>query len=278
MRQGGLTGGFYGLLPATVHILGNSYKGKHWPTSDSTGGEEENDMELKALDKDIKRFRYWGSRVKSQVDIEEAGARGQLVRDALQIPRTSSRMLYIGGHTTRQNGEPVYLPADCYEAGPQTVALGLPFSEMRDLLLKDSLPRPLLLVTDFCDGGNVLRLPYVLCYDSAESYWKETNDCVPSDWPSEKTILHYAAADKDREAHEFTTIGGIFTREFCNISPRKHMSLAERSRSIRNGMDTYFNEYELDRGIRLEQKHQVYSSHKLDLNDVRPLKRLGFSQ
>lgn len=36
-------------------------------------------MELKALDKDIKRFRYWGSRVKSQVDIEEAGARGQLV-------------------------------------------------------------------------------------------------------------------------------------------------------------------------------------------------------
>lgn len=235
-------------------------------------------MELKSAAQDIPRIKYWVSRIKSQVDVEDAEARGECVREVLQNPRTLSRMLYIAGHTTRQNGEPVYLPANCYEGGPQTAAPGVPFSEMRFLLLKDPLPMPLLFISDFCDAGNVLRLPYVLRYDGAKSYWEETNDCLPSDWPIDKTILHYAAADRDQKAHEFTTIGGIFTREFCNISPRKHVSLGERSRLMQKGMDTYFNEYErLNPGMRPEQKHQVYSSHKQDLDDIRPFKRLGFS-
>lgn len=184
-------------------------------------------------------------------------------------------VLWIIGHTVRQNGEPAYSPAECYENG-SAAALGIPFSEMRDLLLRDPFPMPLLLVTAFCDCKNILRLPYVLCYDGVKSSWEETKACVPSDWPSEKKVLHYAATDKDQKAYEFTRTGGIFTRGLCNTSPRKHIPLGERSRLIQEGMDTYFARYEkLHPGTRLEQKHQVYSSHKQDLDDIRPFRRLG---
>lgn len=83
-KSRGLYGSFYGLLAPIVHIVGNSYEGKRWPTSEhSIGYEKDSDMELKSLEVDFSRIKYWASRLNPQVVIEEPEARGQYIREVL---------------------------------------------------------------------------------------------------------------------------------------------------------------------------------------------------
>ncbi|KAF8603384.1 hypothetical protein BDV93DRAFT_169786 [Ceratobasidium sp. AG-I] len=212
---------------------------------------------------DFKRFKYWASRIDPKIQLEMVEAPGQLIRQVLGAPRITATIIYLIGHTTRlDNGELTYLSAECFENGPQT-PMGVPFFEMRDLLMKDPNPAPLLLASDFCNGTNFLGLPFVLRHNGTDSYWEEVKGCTPGSWPSHKVVLHFTATSVDQMAHEFESAGGIFTREFCNISPLKGITLGDRSRSIQEGMDKFFDEYEkLKPGKRPTQQHQVYSSHK----------------
>lgn len=78
-----------------------------------------------------------------------------------------------------------------------------------------------------------IELPYVLRHTSGRSYWEETGDCAPSEWSSNKQMvnikemryiryvplakelcqkLHFAATARGQKAHEFQSVGGIFTR------------------------------------------------------------------
>lgn len=256
-------------------MLGNSYKNKYWP-EDMADGEADKSMEMR-WPKDFATFKYWAGRINDGTPLEMVEAEAQHIREVLGTPRIASTIVYLIGHTMRlDNGEFVYLPAECFKNGPQR-PMGIPYSEMRDLILKDPNPAPLLFVGDFCNCINILRLPYVLCHDGANSSWKEVEGCTPSSWPSNKVVLHFAATSVDQLAHEFESSGGIFTRQFCNISPRQSITLGERSRLIQGWMDAFFNDYEvLNPGKRLAQQHQVYSSHKQDLNDTRLFRHMGF--
>lgn len=226
---------------------------------------------------DFNKFRYWASRMDKQIESRElVEAGGQHIREAFGSLRTSPTIIYLLGHAMRpEDGEPIYLPAECCENWSQA-ATGIPFSELRDLALIDPNPRPLLLVTDFCECANLLGLPYMLCHNSAGWYWEETKAYPSSEWPDNKEVLHFAGADVNQMSYEFHTSGGIFTREFCNISPRKAMSLWERSQGIQKQMDSFFDKLQDLNKARPVQQHRVYSSHKKDLNDKHTFKSMGF--
>ncbi|KAF8603383.1 hypothetical protein BDV93DRAFT_523440 [Ceratobasidium sp. AG-I] len=148
---------------------------------------------------------------------------------------------------------------------------------MSRLISIDPKPEPLLLVTDICYCTNILRLPYVLRHEDGGSFWEETGDCAPSEWPSNKRMLHFAATSEGQTAHEFKSTGGIFTREFGNIPPRARVTLATRSKSIQEGMDAFFVKYEKGKpGEHIVQQHQVFSSHKYDLDNKKLFHDLGF--
>lgn len=230
-------------------------------------------MELDSV-ADLNKINYWCSFIHGiQVESSEADAESGIIRTALEAPRTMPTIFYFIGHTKRSSSgkECYYLTADWRNITPQ----GIPFLVIRQMLLEDQNPAPLLLITDFCDCDNILGLPYVLCDDGVKAHWKPTEASNPLDWVGGEEVLHFAATEVGEVAYEFQSTGGIFTREFCNISPGKKMTLVAKSREIQGRMNVFFREYQvLNPGTPLlQQQHRIYSSHELDLNDANVLRR-----
>lgn len=227
-------------------------------------------MRLGGVRRDRKNITRWARRIPNpQFGIGKTNARSEVIRQSLRAPRTSSTVIYFAGHVENCNNELYYLSADLGYIKPR----GISFSEIRELLLEDSTPRPLLLITDFCECENILRLPYVLFDDGVNAHWEEIKACDPLSWATEKQMLHFAATDVGQAAQEFKSTGGLFTNKFCKIPPHEEMTLLERSRDIQMRMDRFLKEYAAMKGseVPIVQQHRIYSSHKLDLTDVHVL-------
>lgn len=185
------------LWPQLAHLAG-----------DNVAGES---MWLEYTTKDFQHIGNWTTRANIQPGEVETEARGRFIRDILARPRDTPTVVFFVGHTIPLPGGPAYVPADSSGHGPQVPIDALYFSEMRQSMLMDPNPSPLLLVTDFCDCDNILGLPYVLRRKGNTGYWEETGCCVPSEWPQHKEMLHFAATSTGESAHEFESTGGIFT-------------------------------------------------------------------
>ncbi|CAE7200414.1 unnamed protein product, partial [Rhizoctonia solani] len=112
----------------------------------------------------------------------------------------------------------------------------------------------LLFVTEVCYCQNFLQLPYVLEWDGTEARWKET-DYFSTFKKTSNDIVHFAATSPGESAMSFG-IGSVFTKAFCNIDPKKELSLE----AILEQLQGNINEV-LSKEPQLEpQNPKIYSS------------------
>ncbi|KAG8736120.1 hypothetical protein FRC12_017762, partial [Ceratobasidium sp. 428] len=107
--------------------------------------------------------------------------------------------------------------------------------------------------------------------------WKETGISSDSDRWDDKRILHFASTTPAMESYDFPSAGGIYTREFYNVAPvDSDTTFGMRLDRIQTMVGKYLKEYASMRNEEpLEQRHQVYSSHKLDFNDTSIFKTMN---
>ncbi|KAF8603386.1 hypothetical protein BDV93DRAFT_169908 [Ceratobasidium sp. AG-I] len=193
-------------ISVVVHILGNIYKNVPWPlTEDCPHENEPGLMQLASIKLDRERFMRWANCIPDcLIETCENKAEGQLIREVLQRARELPTVVIFFGHTALSEEGLCYWTKDKLQA--------ISFSEIRRLLLEDPNPKPLLLVTDFCDCDNILGLPYVLDDDGANAGWTETEAYRPGGWANEKKMLQFAATEPEREAYDFQSTGGIYSR------------------------------------------------------------------
>ncbi|KAG9095696.1 hypothetical protein FS749_009976 [Ceratobasidium sp. UAMH 11750] len=130
----------------------------------------------------------------------------------------------------------------------------------------------------FCYCNNFMRLPHVAEKIGGVWVWTKTPEYSdPSLWDG-KQILHFASTSEKEQAHAFPSSGGLYTREFYNVSPYAETTLGGRLDKIQDRMDWFFGEYaKLPNRAHLKQRSRLYSSHKLDFNDTNVFGAMGLS-
>ncbi|QRW09992.1 hypothetical protein RhiLY_08991 [Ceratobasidium sp. AG-Ba] len=271
-RSNALQGSFYGLLPVEVFMLSNKYKGLSWT-------EDGNDktMELEN-EKDLARVKNWASRINGVKALECDQVNGKMMRMLLgRCSKEAPTILYLSGHTTTIAGEQVYLPADCFDAKKRIPVQGVSFKEMRELLSPGYKTHSLLLITDACNMGNFMKLPFVLRANNGCGHWEKTEHFVEGGPEMDQSVIHCASTEATGFSYGSRIKGGFYTQMFCNYRIDEDLTLAERSTRIQEAMFEYMKAYsEMPGGQPLDQRHQIYSSKAFDLNDTNIFVNLGF--
>ncbi|KAG9123043.1 hypothetical protein FRC07_000314 [Ceratobasidium sp. 392] len=183
--------------------------------------------------------------------------------------------IVVNGHVDMTSNGRVYSSL----SGGSEPSSGIPLVDMGRWLTEKEESMDLVFITDVILLLHELsrQLPYVgERKDDGTWYWQETGTCSdPGQW-DDKRILHFASTSEGESAHEFPSTGGIYTREFYNVAPRDdNVTFGQRLDLIQAGMDKFFDQWASSRGVRLEQHHRVYSSHKLDFADRSIFKTRG---
>ncbi|QRV95689.1 hypothetical protein RhiJN_23707 [Ceratobasidium sp. AG-Ba] len=219
--------------------------------------------------KDYERVREWarwlapGSKTGVYISTD---AKLDEIRPVLESCGGGPTFVYLNGHTEWSAEKKSYLATE-YSAPTKDVpgvVKGVPFEVMREWIIGPSLdPIDLVLVTDICFCPNFLRLPYLACKTDGVWVWVKTEYYTEesSSYWEDRNILHFAATDEDGEAHEWESIGGIHTREFCNVKPNASLRrrLDEMQRSIDQIVPKFANG--------ATQHAQLYSNYEADFED-----------
>ncbi|QRV81219.1 ICE-like protease (caspase) p20 domain protein [Ceratobasidium sp. AG-Ba] len=224
---------------------------------------------LAGSDTDLARMKSFFALIVGQANVKVWKDPGQGALNAIfHKCRQRPSCLYVNGHASSSK----YFPNDStLEEDWFADSSGAPFSEIRLALIDTPDPMKLIVVADMCGCYNFLSEPLKSVEDGRKWSWKETKEYQmdgSGSWDESKEILHFAATEESGEAHEWESIGGIFTREFSNVHP--DTSLGARL----DTMEAYILPF-LDKYARGKvQKPQIYSSHKFDFDQVGVLKAI----
>lgn len=138
-----------------------------------------------------------------------------------------------------------------------------------------------LIITDFCLAYNINALQYVLEISSNQSaQWAISKEWeVLEDKPSTNDIVvHFAAGSRDQLVYE-NDCGGLFTQTFCKVmnEPRPLPSLLHYFRKgVQCPDELCPARGSISQATSGIQVPQIYSSHKLDLEDPDVLRQFGW--
>lgn len=185
-----------------------------------------------------------------------------------------SSAVFIQGHAERGSSDVEYITYDYYMSDP---AKGLACSELCEnlLLSNNGNPTQRFLLSDFCLNYNFNNLRYVLEIGCEKPpRWVQSPDWYPNAnlYDGNDTLVHFAAGSPGQKAHESPHSGGFFTQGFCK-SMTEPRTLPELLEAVRNHVEESMHLANLNQSL---QVPQIYSSHRLDLNDVNIMKMFGF--
>ncbi|QRV81218.1 hypothetical protein RhiJN_09233 [Ceratobasidium sp. AG-Ba] len=241
-----------------VYIIANLYKNITEHEHISLGGHKDCES-VKEWAKRLTRGSKTDIYVSTDADVDE-------IRPVLKNCGDGPTFVYLNGHTEWSAEKKSYLATE-YSAPTKDVpgvVKGVPFEIMREWIIGASPgPMDLLLVTDICFCPNFLRLPYLARKVDGVWVWIKTEYYTEesSSYWEDKNILHFAATDEDGEAYEWESIGGIHTREFCNVKP--NVSLRSRLDDMQCSIDRIVSEF----ADGATQHAPLYSSYEADFED-----------
>ncbi|KAG9083121.1 hypothetical protein FRC06_004692 [Ceratobasidium sp. 370] len=205
--------------------------------------------------------------------------RSNLVNRLTELRRLlGPRFYYLGGHADwcGERREFDYLFGHNAKSGNVNhAAQRISATELGALLVDPTSPIPvqMILITDFCNSFNFLRLPWVLQGTAdGKFFWERSEDYVPGVWNDDHKILQFASGEKGAITYSFGSCGSIFTREFYNAehtgegSAKAPVSLSKRMSLIRDGMNTFIAAYNSKNSLAIRQIPQAYASHPFDLD------------
>ncbi|CAE6515965.1 unnamed protein product [Rhizoctonia solani] len=247
-----------------------TYSGHLWPDDDKA-------MEIskESVENDITRITKWTGQFNNRTlkvyrDAATGTTKGSRAPNAINIrrllgkPRDDPTFIYVSGHTDCVKENSVYLPSDCIEGKDYSTSRVIPYAEFRDKMCLERHQAPTILVTDFCNPDNVLKLPY------AYSYANEKVTCTETgyDTGSASVVIHFAAASPHQPAAFFPEFGSPYNFALHTVDLSEGLSLERIVQNVQIQMDEFPENHE-------PQQHWVYSSHKFGDEDF--FLTLGFS-
>ncbi|QRV95690.1 hypothetical protein RhiJN_23708 [Ceratobasidium sp. AG-Ba] len=211
--------------------------------------------------KDTERISEWTKRfVNPNKIMVENDVSKRMLEPIFEGCRRQPTFLYLNGHASSLE----YFPQDC--------GSGISFERTRQLLIDTPRSMKLVMVTDMCECSNFLKLPFVAYCTRQGWVWNETKEyqADPDGFGDErKKILHFAATDESGAAYSWESIGGVFTKEFSNVSPGTGLGkrLDQTQAWITPILDKHAG------GV--VQFPQLYSSHKFDFEKENILSVMG---
>lgn len=233
--------------------------------------------ELRGAERDRERLKKWCSTHASDLrfdylvipEADKAAVESTLI----SCSQGKATLCYFNGHIEMLRGERMYItgqPSD-RGMGQTTEDLYIPLARMRNLLLGTPISTKLVLVSDICCVPNFLGLPYVARRDARGIWaWEKTDEYeswMANSQNQGKSVLHFAATDESGVAYEWGSIGGIFTREFCNVE------IWESLRARLDTMHAYISPFVYKYANKGVQHPELYSSHEIDFEDRDALKK-----
>ncbi|CUA69537.1 hypothetical protein RSOLAG22IIIB_08544 [Rhizoctonia solani] len=268
----------FGPVPENAALsITNEYKDLRWPKSDIRMKLVGTEMDRKHILKFLEKFGFT-----TGVKLERVNnAPRKHIEDRIKKivgSRPPLLVIHFQGHGIRLGDTVQYITEDHKEDGELEGLTGKELIKMFSTLTTDTTS---LVITDFCNSGNLYRLRFQLVIGTDGPSWHETTEwenddkCHPA-FRITSPMLHIAGSLDCQQVYETRARGGYFTNSLAHLEA-KPRTLPQFLLDTRRGVDGHIvaTKAKFDPSARsMFQDPQVFSSDMWPLDDPQILSKI----